>query len=61
MKFKSVVKFGMLMTALALIGISSAYAQQASGSATPQESEAIAKEAFIYALTMPFNYKTLYQ
>jgi hypothetical protein len=61
MKPGYLIKFGMLMIALALTGVSSANAQQESGSATPQETEAIAKEAFIYAYPMLFNYKTLYQ
>jgi len=65
MKPGYLIKFGMLMIALALAlaltGVSSANAQQESGSATPQETEAIAREAFIYAYPMLFNYKTLYQ
>jgi hypothetical protein len=61
MKLKCIIEFGMLMTALALAGISSTSAQEATGSATPQETEAIAKDAFIYAYPMLFNYKTLYQ
>jgi hypothetical protein len=45
MKPGYLIKFGILMTLLALTGVSSANAQQESGSATPQETEAIAKEA----------------
>jgi hypothetical protein len=61
MKLRYLVKFGILMTVLLLTGVSSANAQQESGSATPEEAQAIAKEAFIYAYPMLFNYKTLYQ
>ncbi len=49
------------MIALMLRGIPSANAQQEPDRATPEETEAIAKEAFIYAYPMLFNYKTLYQ
>jgi hypothetical protein len=61
MNLKSLVKFGMLTTVLTLAGVSSSSAQQEPGNATPQETETIAKEAFIYAYPMLFNYKTLYQ
>ncbi|SAL71129.1 putative lipoprotein [Caballeronia udeis] len=49
------------MDALAVAGMSSVNAQQEPGGVTPQETEAIAKDAFIYAYPMLFNYKTLYQ
>ena len=61
MNLRFLVKFGMLMTVLALASISSASAQQEPGNATPEETEAIAKDAFVYAYPMLFNYKTLYQ
>jgi hypothetical protein len=60
MNVKAILGIGILMTVLGLGAASCANAQQQSGNASPDETEAIAKDAFIYAYPMLFNYKTLY-
>ncbi len=58
---KSTFKLVLLITSLWFSDIVTAQAQPATITAMPDEAQAIAKEAFIYAYPMLFNYKTLYQ
>ncbi len=67
MKFLKSLHIGAALTALSLTALPCAQASaQANGvpgtvTASPEEARAIAKDAFLYAYPMLFNYKTLYQ
>jgi hypothetical protein len=61
MSYKSLIRSAILLGSVFMAGISSANAQQDTNTASPEEAQAIAKDAFIYAYPMLFNYKTLYQ
>src|SRR6202044_859344 len=61
MSYKSFIKSAILLSSIFFTGISAASAQQDMSTASPEEAQAIAKDAFIYAYPMLFNYKTLYQ
>ncbi|MGF6756000.1 DUF1254 domain-containing protein [Paraburkholderia sp. GAS42] len=58
MKYSTVISAAALGLSLTMGSTASAQAQD---TASPEEARAIAKDAFIYAYPMLFNYKTMYQ
>ena len=61
MNMKYTCQSVVLITALWFGGMDVSQAQSTAITATPEEAQGIAKDAFIYAYPMLFNYKTLYQ